>query len=568
MSLTSYQAAPPRVLGVIMQHRVPNATAKAPHMIYFAVERNLSFVKPKSASKNQPAKILVGTASWSDPGFVEHWYPKKMPAGDRLAWYAQHFEMVEVNSTFYAAPDARMVERWCRSTPDGFTFDVKLHQLLSRHSTNAKLLPPALQRGAETDAKGRVKLTPEIEQAMIEQFRRSIEILDGAGKLGALLLQLSPAFSPMMHKLSELDDLLGALGQYRIAIELRNRHWVEGEQLEATLDFLRAHSAAFVLVDAPAEKHFTIMPPDLNEITNPQLAYLRLQVGTRALHDGKTVASRFNYDSDAESRVAHDREWRKAKEVHVVFNKRARLRAACGFTDAGGARPNDCEDAAAIGVILGDARSVSRREAGENKRRAGDQTQSLAAAERLAPGASPDADDAAGHAPCDRARVGDWDVLRVHAALRAENIVVVRGSVAVQSKQDSGCHHRNASRCPPAVRAGDVFLAIQSGNVGVVRPRPATPRVPSRGAARLHGMDDVPYCRPADPGRIALSRFACGRRDLFRFAGRTLARAPEAPRNRLRPSAMVRGRRLRPGRRPRRCLVPPAVPYMGPGAAL
>jgi uncharacterized protein YecE (DUF72 family) len=39
-------------------------------------------------------KILVGTASWSDPGFVERWYPKKMPAGERLAWYAQHFELV------------------------------------------------------------------------------------------------------------------------------------------------------------------------------------------------------------------------------------------------------------------------------------------------------------------------------------------------------------------------------------------------------------------------------------------------------------------------------------------
>ena len=72
-----------------------------------------------------PARILVGTASWSDPGFVKHWYPKKMPAGDLLAWYAQHFEMVEVNSTFYSAPDPRMVERWCRNTPDGFIFDVK-----------------------------------------------------------------------------------------------------------------------------------------------------------------------------------------------------------------------------------------------------------------------------------------------------------------------------------------------------------------------------------------------------------------------------------------------------------
>jgi len=301
-------------------------------------------VKPKSASKNQPAKILVGTASWSDPGFVEHWYPKKMPAGDRLAWYAQHFEMVEVNSTFYAAPDARMVERWCRSTPDGFTFDVKLHQLLSRHSTDAKLLPPALQRGAQIDAKGRVKLTPEIEQAMIEQFRKSIAILEGAGKLGALLLQLSPAFSPKMHKLSELDDLLGAFGQYRIAIELRNRNWAEGQQLKATLDFLRAHSAAFVLVDAPVAKHFTIMPPDLNEITNPQLAYLRLHGrDARAYTTGKTVASRFNYDySDDEIGEVAERARalaREAREVHVVFNNNAldyaphaasRMRAALG----------------------------------------------------------------------------------------------------------------------------------------------------------------------------------------------------------------------------------------------
>ena len=275
------------------------------------------------------ARILVGTASWSDPGFVEHWYPKKMPAGDRLVWYAQQFEMVEVNSTFYAVPDARMAERWCRSTPDGFIFDVKLHQLLSRHSTNVKLLPPALQRDAQTDSKGKVKLTPEIERAMIEQFRRPLEILRNAGKLGALLLQLSPAFSPKAHELSELDDLLGALGEYRMALELRNRNWAQAEQLKATLDFLRARSAAFVLVDAPAEEHFTIMPPDLNEITNSRLAYLRLHGrDARAYTTGKTVAARFNYDySDVEIDEIAQRARklaREAKEVHVVFNNNAR----------------------------------------------------------------------------------------------------------------------------------------------------------------------------------------------------------------------------------------------------
>ena len=88
-------------------------------MIYFGSEKESYSFRMKTGAKPKPAKILVGTASWSDPGFVEHWYPKKMPAGERLAWYAQHFEMVEVNSTFYSAPEPRMVERWCRSTPGG-----------------------------------------------------------------------------------------------------------------------------------------------------------------------------------------------------------------------------------------------------------------------------------------------------------------------------------------------------------------------------------------------------------------------------------------------------------------
>ena len=81
----------------------------------------------KRANAEKGSKVLVGTASWSDPGFVEKWYPKGMRASERLAWYAQHFAMVEVNSTFYSVPDVRMVERWCASTPDEFTFDVKLH---------------------------------------------------------------------------------------------------------------------------------------------------------------------------------------------------------------------------------------------------------------------------------------------------------------------------------------------------------------------------------------------------------------------------------------------------------
>ncbi|MDQ6809117.1 MAG: DUF72 domain-containing protein [Verrucomicrobiota bacterium] len=305
-----------------------------------------------AARDSKSGKILVGTASWSDPGFVAHWYPKGMAAGDRLAWYAQQFEMVEVNSTFYAVPDARMAERWCRSTPEPFTFDVKLHQLLSRHATTAKMLTPTLRRLAETDAKGRVELTPKLEAAAVKEFLRPVEILRGFGKLGLLLLQLSPAFSPRKHELSELDHLLHSLGGYRTAVEFRNRNWFEGERAAELLAFMRKHAATLVSVDAPTAEHFTIMPPDFDEITNPETAYLRLHGrDARAYTTGKTVAARFNYDyneKEIDEVVERSKKLaRGADEVHVVFNNNAldyaphaaaRMRAALGQIVAAPAR--------------------------------------------------------------------------------------------------------------------------------------------------------------------------------------------------------------------------------------
>ena len=278
-----------------------------------------------SSGKTEAGKILVGTASWSDPGFVERWYPKKMPAGERLQWYAQHFEMVEVNSTFYSVPEPRMVERWCAATPADFTFDVKLHQLFSFHSTPAKLLPPDLQRRAETNAKGIVKSTPELQEALLGTFLRSMSIFRAARKLGVLLLQLSPAFSPRKHQLSELQPLMDMLGGYDLAIEFRNRNWAAGNQLESTIEFVQKHHAIFVNVDAPASDHFMVMPSDIDEVTNSDVAYLRLHGrDARAYITGKTVAARFDYDY-SESEIAEVAQRgrklaKEARESHVIFN--------------------------------------------------------------------------------------------------------------------------------------------------------------------------------------------------------------------------------------------------------
>ena len=279
----------------------------------------------KGSIRSKGGKILVGTASWSDPGFVERWYPKKMPAGERLSWYAQHFEMVEVNSTFYSVPEPRMIERWCAATPDEFTFDVKFHQLFSFHSTPAKLLPPDLQRRAETDSKGNAKSTPDLQEALLKDFLRSMSIFADAGKLGVLLLQLSPAFSPRKHELGELESLIDMLGDYELAIEFRNRNWAIEDQLESTIDFMRKHHAAFVNVDAPVSDHFMVMPSDVDEVTNSNVAYLRLHGrNAKAYITGKTVAARFDYDySDREIAEIAERSKKlaqEARELHVIFN--------------------------------------------------------------------------------------------------------------------------------------------------------------------------------------------------------------------------------------------------------
>lgn len=271
-------------------------------------------------------RIVVGTSSWADPGFIKDWYPPKMPAGQRLGWYAERFEAVELNASFYAVPERDTVRRWVDVTPDEFTFDVKLHRLLSRHSAGLDSLPPSLRERARTTPRGRVVLDEGLEQALIGELLDAIEPLETAGKLGALLLQTTPAFKPResANRLVELEPLVEAIGPRKLALELRNRHWVEGEQLSETLAWCSEHDVAFVCVDAPPGDHFSIMPA-VDAVTRDDLAYVRLHGrDTHGYLTGKSVAERFGWVYGEEeleevaTRVHGLAE--QAGEVHVLFN--------------------------------------------------------------------------------------------------------------------------------------------------------------------------------------------------------------------------------------------------------
>jgi uncharacterized protein YecE (DUF72 family) len=269
-------------------------------------------------------RILIGTSSWADPGFVEEWYPPGMAARDRLAWYAERFEAVEVNASFYAIPEPETVARWAKVTPPGFVFDYKLHRALSRHSADVKSLPPDLRDHVEVGQRGRVRLTPALERALVERTLEAAAPLERAGKLGAFLLQLTPSFSPSRHSLDELEGIVEGLSGRALAVEFRHRGWAEGDRFEATLEWLSEHRAAFVAVDAPKEAHVPIMP-DVDAVTRPDLAYMRLHGrNTEGYLTGKSVAERFAWDySDAELQEIAQRVQGMAEDadsVHVMFN--------------------------------------------------------------------------------------------------------------------------------------------------------------------------------------------------------------------------------------------------------
>src|SRR3954452_6459643 len=269
-------------------------------------------------------RIVIGTSSWADPGFVEEWYPPDLPSRERLPWYAERFEGVEVNATFYAVPGEDTVARWAAVTPEHFTFDVKLHRLLSRHRAEPPSLPKPLRDRVEVDARGRVVLTPWLQDAMLDETLEALEPLAAAQKLATFLVQLTPAFKPDAHELEELTPIVERLAPHPVAIELRHRGWLEGDRLERTLGFYEAHDAVFVCVDGPEGRSPTIVP-NLDAVTHPRLAYVRAHGrNARGYMTGRSVAERFDHRysprelEEIRGRVEGLAE--EAEEVRLMFN--------------------------------------------------------------------------------------------------------------------------------------------------------------------------------------------------------------------------------------------------------
>jgi len=172
--------------------------------------------------------IQVGVCGWGDHDL----YPPGTPAREKLAVYASHFPVVEVDSTFYAIPPVERVERWASETPDSFRFVVKAYRELTGH--------------------GRLESAPaRTWPDLVEEMAESVEPMVKVGKLSMLLFQFPPWYDCNKKHVQYIRRVREAFRDFPIAVEFRHQSWFRPEYHDKTLAFLEREQLIHVVCDEP-----------------------------------------------------------------------------------------------------------------------------------------------------------------------------------------------------------------------------------------------------------------------------------------------------------------------------
>ena len=228
------------------------------------------------------ATTHVGTSGWQHAHWKGVFYPHELKSQDWLAYYAQHFDCVEVGSSFYEMPSTDAVRNWCSCVPSHFTFSVKA----PRRITHFKKLK-------------------NCEAELDDFFRR----MDGFGRhLGAVLFQLPARWRCNLRRLEDFLDNVPP-GR-RLAFEFRDPSWHNDE----VYALLKGRSAAFCIFDNDG---FTAPL-----IADGDMVYVRLH-GSGSAYTGNYRAPGLRLWVDR----AHG--WnRKSKEVFLYFDNDEKAYAA------------------------------------------------------------------------------------------------------------------------------------------------------------------------------------------------------------------------------------------------
>ena len=181
----------------------------------------------------------IGTVGFGYEQWLGVFYPPSLKTSQYLSYYAQFYDAVEIDSTFYGTPPATRVQRWGLAVPETFRFAFKTPRFIT-HDLRLK-------------------------HTAVDDMHTFLQTLTPLGqKLGAVLIQLPPDFTTAeTHELGTFLDALPT-SQIRFAVEFRHLSW----EARATADLLRARHVCWVAAD------YVVMPHEIHPTAD--FLYLRL----------------------------------------------------------------------------------------------------------------------------------------------------------------------------------------------------------------------------------------------------------------------------------------------------
>lgn len=274
--------------------------------------------KPKLKKEAQPLlkpaepigherSIYVGTCSWSDPSLIKckRFYPRGFSSSEkRLNYYASRYPIVEVDSSFFAMPQASNSALWVARTPPDFVFNIKAYRIFTGHQTPPSALPPDLL-AALPELNKRSKnycykdLPAEIKDELWRRFIEAVAPLRQSGKLRAVHFQFAPWIAAGNDSRTHIEECVNRMHGHQLAVEFRNRSWLNEEAATSTLAWERELGVVHVVVDEP--QGVGNFAHGVWAVTNPPLAIVRLHGRNEETWSAKGLSAsseRFNYEYD------------------------------------------------------------------------------------------------------------------------------------------------------------------------------------------------------------------------------------------------------------------------------